>query len=68
MSVVVEADGAVRPCFFHHPVGNVRRKPLERIVKEDLPRFRSGLDVGSDPVCQRCVCSLKAGLRSALWA
>src|ERR1700680_1834035 len=28
MSVVIEADGAVRPCFFHEAVGNIRRAPV----------------------------------------
>src|SRR5580693_4636317 len=32
MSVVVEADGSVRPCFFHEPVGNVRHAALGAIV------------------------------------
>ena len=32
VSVVIEADGRVRPCFFHHAVGSVRRTPLETIV------------------------------------
>lgn len=67
-SVVVEANGTVRPCFFHQPIGNIRRKPLVEIVKEDLPRFRQTLDVRSDPVCQRCVCSLKAGVRNHPWS
>ena len=68
VSVVVEANGAVRPCFFHAPIGNVREKPLWRIVHDDLPRFRRGLVVRTDPVCRRCVCSLKMGMRSRPWA
>ena len=67
VSVVIEADGTVRPCFFHRAVGNIREKPLARIVREDLPAFRKELDVASDPMCQRCVCSLKVGLRSRVW-
>src|SRR5262249_53598485 len=44
VSVVVEANGDVRPCFFHDPVGTVRRTPLDRIVEEGLRTFRSTLD------------------------
>lgn len=64
LSVVVEADGSVRPCFFHRSIGNVRQKPLARIVREELPAFRRSLDPSRDPLCARCVCSLDVGLRS----
>ncbi len=67
VSIVIEADGIVRPCFFHRAVGNIREKPLDRIVREDLPTFRRQLDVAANPVCQRCVCTLKVGLRSRIW-
>jgi MoaA/NifB/PqqE/SkfB family radical SAM enzyme len=67
MSVVVEAEGSVRPCFFHDPVGNVRYAPLGAIVARNLPAFRRNLDVASNPVCARCVCSMKTGWRRAPW-
>jgi Fe-coproporphyrin III synthase len=67
VSVVVEADGAVRPCFFHEPVGNLRTAPLASIVGENLRAFRDALDVSGDPVCRRCVCALKTGWRHAPW-
>jgi len=67
VSVVVEANGAVRPCFFHEPVGNVRRGPLDAIVRRNLRAFRATLDVGTDGTCARCVCSLNAGWRNAPW-
>ena len=67
VSVVVEADGAVRPCFFHEPVGNVRRRPLGSIVEQNLSAFRASLDFASNPVCARCVCAIKTGWRSAPW-
>ena len=66
-SVVVEADGSVRPCFFHDAVGNVRDTPLEVIVRRHLPEFRRTLNVGANPVCARCVCSMRTGWRSPLW-
>ena len=67
VSVVVEADGAVRPCFFHDPVGNIRQTPIASIVGANLRRFRAELDVGANPVCMRCVCSLNTSWRSAPW-
>jgi radical SAM protein with 4Fe4S-binding SPASM domain len=67
MSVVVEANGSVRPCFFHQPVGNLRDLPLSTIVERSLPAFRGSLDMERDPVCTRCVCSMKTGWRNAPW-
>ena len=61
ISAVIEANGGVRPCFFHEPIGNVRKTPLIRILRENLPAFRRKLDVSSNPVCTRCVCSIKVG-------
>ena len=68
VSVVVEANGSVRPCFFHGSIGNVRQAPLRTIVDRNLRAFRESFDVGADPVCVRCVCSLKTSWRSAPWA
>jgi radical SAM protein with 4Fe4S-binding SPASM domain len=68
VSVVVEANGSVRPCFFHGSIGNVRQAPLGTIVGRNLRAFRESFDVGADPVCVRCVCSLKTSWRSAPWA
>jgi MoaA/NifB/PqqE/SkfB family radical SAM enzyme len=67
VSVVVEANGGVRPCFFHDAIGNIRDTPLVRIVGENLRQFRDRLDVGANPVCARCVCSLNTSWRSAPW-
>jgi Fe-coproporphyrin III synthase len=67
MSTVIEANGAVRPCFFHEPIGTVRQAPLPTIVANQLPRFRRTLDIGIDPICSRCVCSTKVGWRSVPW-
>ena len=67
MSAVIEADGSVRPCFFHQTVGSVRLEPLESIVKRNIPAFRENLTIDSNPVCTRCVCSMKTGWRNAPW-
>lgn len=60
VSSVIEADGTVRPCFFHVPLGNVREAgSLSAVLNSEKARaFRSGLDVSTNPVCRRCVCSL----------
>jgi len=60
VSAVVEADGTVRPCFFHAPYGNLREAgSLEALLNSPAARaFRAGLDVAADPVCRRCVCNL----------
>jgi Fe-coproporphyrin III synthase len=68
VSAVIEADGTVRPCFFHRPLGNIHQAALEEILNgEAAVDFRRRLDIPNDPVCQRCVCSLNlsAEARSA---
>jgi Fe-coproporphyrin III synthase len=59
-SAVVEADGSVRPCFFHRPIGHLNSGlPLEEILNSsEALAFRDSLKVARDPVCQKCVCSL----------
>jgi len=60
VSVVVESDGIVRPCFFHRPIGKIDavRSLMDVVNGPEAVRFRTGLDVASDPTCRRCVCSL----------
>jgi MoaA/NifB/PqqE/SkfB family radical SAM enzyme len=65
-SVMIEAQGDVRPCFFHPAVGNVRTSSLQAILGHAMPEFRRSLDVARDPTCERCVCTLRVGLRSKL--
>ncbi|HUR33738.1 MAG TPA: radical SAM protein [Vicinamibacterales bacterium] len=66
-SVVIEADGAVRPCFFHEPIGSLRERPLRQVIEKNLRAFRAALSMTDNPVCERCVCSMRAGWRSAPW-
>lgn len=68
VSLVIDADGTVRPCFFHAPLGNIREEPLARLIEDRLPAFLRQLDVATDPTCQRCVCSLRTSWRSAPWS
>jgi MoaA/NifB/PqqE/SkfB family radical SAM enzyme len=59
VSAVIETDGTVRPCFFHPPIGNLHDQSLDSIVNGKVARdFRDGLDIPSNPICNRCVCSL----------
>ena len=59
VSAVIEADGNVRPCFFHPPVGNIKNESFENILNN--PRslaFRRQLVPGLNSICKKCVCSL----------
>jgi Fe-coproporphyrin III synthase len=59
VSAVIEADGAVRPCFFHHPIGNLNGSTLEGVINGTKGReFRDKLDIPNDSICRSCVCSL----------
>lgn len=59
VSAVVEVDGSVRPCFFHERIGDTASLSLEVAINSvEARRFRETLDVETNPVCQRCVCSL----------
>jgi Fe-coproporphyrin III synthase len=59
VSTVVEADGTVRPCFFHQSWGNIRERPLHEILNSPQALdFRRGLDMERDATCVKCVCYL----------
>jgi len=65
VSSVVEADGTVRPCFFHAPFGNVHDNTLEDILNSPAAvEFRRTLDVNENPICKTCVCTLSMGRRT----
>jgi len=59
VSVVVEANGEVRPCFFHAAIGNIRDNELIGILNGDKGMaFRKALDMDANITCKRCVCYL----------
>jgi MoaA/NifB/PqqE/SkfB family radical SAM enzyme len=65
VSTVVEADGTVRPCFFHRALGNIHEQSLDTILNSpDAVAFRRTLDMERDPICRKCVCTLHVGLRT----
>ncbi len=59
ISAVVESDGAVRPCFFHEPIGNIQQQSLrDALNSTHAIEWRASLNVADNPICRRCVCSL----------
>ena len=60
ISAVIEADGAVRPCFFQPPIGRLANGTTLREIlnSPQAIAFRQQLDIAANPICQRCVCSL----------
>jgi Fe-coproporphyrin III synthase len=67
VSAVIEADGKVRPCFFHSPLGNIREQSLENILNSDESiRFRKELDMEKDSTCVKCVCYLNLSPKTNL--
>lgn len=64
VSTVIEADGTVRPCFFHEPMGNIRENTLSDILnsKESI-HFRKTLDMDTNETCVKCVCYLNLPTR-----
>lgn len=59
VSSVIESDGSVRPCFFHHKIGNIKESSLTSIINSDQSiSFRKNLDMSTNPICKKCVCYL----------
>jgi MoaA/NifB/PqqE/SkfB family radical SAM enzyme len=59
VSAVIETDGTVRPCFFQKSIGSLNGQSLIGVLNGfEAQQFRNALDVRSDPICKRCVCSL----------
>jgi MoaA/NifB/PqqE/SkfB family radical SAM enzyme len=59
VSTVIEADGTVRPCFFHEQIGNIHNEDLGKILNADKAiSFRKNLDIDTNSTCVKCVCYL----------
>jgi MoaA/NifB/PqqE/SkfB family radical SAM enzyme len=59
VSAVIEADGSVRPCFFHAKIGNIGDSTLTELINSPGSiSFRKNLDTATNPICKKCVCSL----------
>jgi len=67
VSTVIEADGAVRPCFFHDAIGNIHKDSLADILNSpDATGFRKTLDMATNVTCVKCVCSLNLSVFARL--
>lgn len=67
VSTVVEADGTVRPCFFHEAIGNIHHDSLEKILNsESSIEFRKNLDMDKNETCKKCVCYLSLAPKTRL--
>jgi Fe-coproporphyrin III synthase len=65
VSAVIEADGEVKPCFFHPSYGHVDDGDLDDILNSERAiEFRRGLDISTNPICRKCVCTLHLGRRA----
>jgi MoaA/NifB/PqqE/SkfB family radical SAM enzyme len=59
VSAVIEADGKVRPCFFHSSIGTIHSGSFTGIINgEKAIAFRKGLNMYENETCRRCVCYL----------
>jgi MoaA/NifB/PqqE/SkfB family radical SAM enzyme len=64
VSTVIEADGTVRPCFFHSSIGNIRNESLTAVLNGKAGmEFRKNLDMDENDTCKRCVCYLNLPAR-----
>jgi len=63
VSAVIESDGEVKPCFFLPAYGNVKGNDFMKIINSrEAVSFRKQLDMKTNPICKRCVCSLHLGI------
>ena len=67
VSTVIEADGTVRPCFFHEAIGNIHENRLDDILNsKEAIEFRKTLDMDRNPTCVKCVCYLNLPFRTSV--
>jgi len=63
VSTVIEPNGDVLPCFFHERYGNINDESFENIINSAKAiSFRENLNIKKNPICKKCVCSLKIGI------
>ncbi|RMF51592.1 MAG: radical SAM protein [Chloroflexota bacterium] len=69
LSVVVETDGRLRPCYFLPSGGSVAEQPLAQALNSSTLRaLRRAVRHGERAECGRCVCPLYRGARALLRA
>lgn len=65
VSAVVEADGTVRPCFFHDAIGSIKHNSLDSILNQAKTlNYRKQLNTNTNPTCEKCVCYLNLSPRN----
>ena len=68
VSTVIEADGTVRPCFFHDSIGSIRENRLHDILNSRKSiAYRKTLDLQKNSTCVKCVCSLNLAPRNKFY-
>lgn len=68
VSAVLESDGSVMPCFFHSSYGNLSAGSFQEVINSPKAiAFRKNLDVKKNPICKRCVCSLRVGFTQSVF-
>ncbi|WP_284508097.1 radical SAM protein [Caballeronia sp. AZ1_KS37] len=70
ISAVIEYDGTVRPCFFQPAYGNMfDHGGLSELVNGPKAiAFRQQLDVTTNKICRRCVCTFAIRRCSCTWS
>ena len=67
VSTVVEADGTVRPCFFHEAIGSIHVEPLDKILNSKRAiDFRKNLNMDENDTCKKCVCYLNLSPKTSV--
>lgn len=65
VSTVIDSDGAVRPCYFLPPVGNIKHQSLREILNNTAYRsIRKRFKRGEIKECKLCVCPLRLRLKA----
>lgn len=65
VSTVIEADGSVRPCFFHDAIGSIKNNSLLDILNHKKSReYRQTLNTQTNSTCIKCVCYLNLSPRN----
>lgn len=68
VSAVIEADGTVRPCFFHDAIGSIKENELTTLLNsKSSVSYRKSLDVQKNSTCEKCVCFLNLNPRNNMY-
>jgi Fe-coproporphyrin III synthase len=66
VSTVIEADGTVRPCFFHDSLGSIKNNSLFDILNNKKSiEYRKTLNTQTNSTCVKCVCYLNLSPRNS---